>query len=313
MLKKSILYLNLFITLLICGIILLLVSFLYYKVSMKLIYSFNSIINTFRSVFANIKFISEMLIIYELSILENTSLKYEYQTNEYSLSCNALDYIYQNNITQHEIFQELSTCFPYFKPKVDELITGKSDKKIKNLIAFQLLIENDDFCKNYINFIIKNLDDASISDLKINKYIEYEKIKRECELIGKGLNSKGYSNVINGIYTTLNSLYNEFKNNNNRTSQSNYLLLNHPQLIMFQLESYYVLTKIPICYYIVINRDIKFIHLNAIKIEILLLSVQFLISLIMISVYFINSVKFRNEIFDVEFFNQSILHMILFE
>ena len=82
---------------------------------------------------------------------------------------------------------------------------------------------------------------------------------------------------------------------------------------MFQLESYYVLTKIPICYYIVINRDIKFIHLNAIKIEILLLSVQFLISLIMISVYFINSVKFRNEIFDVEFFNQSILHMILFE
>jgi hypothetical protein len=280
---------------------------------MNLINSFNLIINTFRSVFANIKFISEMFIIYELSILENTPLTYEYEANSFSLSCQALDYIYKNNITQHEVFQELSTCFPYFKPKVDELIIGTSDKRIKNLISFQRSIEDENFCKNYVNFLINNLGDSKISDLKINRYIEYEKIKRECELIGKGLNSKGYSTVINGMYTTLNSLYNEFKSNDNRTSESNYLLLNNEQVIMFQLESYYVLTKIPICYYIVMNRDIEYIHSNAINIEIILLSLQFLISLFMISVYFINSVKYRNEIYGVEFFNQSILHMILFE
>ena len=313
LLKKPLLYCTLFLTLVFFGIILLIITLIYYHISCKLVKSFNSIINTFRGVIANIKFICEMFIAFELSILENNPISYKYQTTQYSFSCDALKNLYSDTINTHELFEELSTCFPYFKIKVDELINGGCDKKMKNLIEFQKLIEGKNFCENYSQFLIKNLNDKKISDLKINNYINYEKINNECKLIGDGLNKEGYSNVINGMYTSLNSLYRDFKNNKNRTEEYNLLLLNNPQVIMFQLECYYVLTKIPLCYYIVMNRDLEYIHENALKIEIFLLTFQLLIICIVIIIYLLNTFKFKEEFSSVEFFNKCVLHMIFFE
>ena len=313
LLKKPLLYCTLFLTLVFFGIILLTITLIYYHISCQLVKSFNSIINTFRGVVANIKFICEMFIAFELSILENNPISYKYQTTQYSFSCDALKNLYSDTINTHELFEELSTCFPYFKIKVDELINGGCDKKMKNLIEFQKLIEGKNFCEDYSQFLIKNLNDKKISDLKINNYINYEKINNECKLIGDGLNKEGYSNVINGMYTSLNSLYRDFKNNKNRTEEYNLLLLNNPQVIMFQLECYYVLTKIPLCYYIVMNRDLEYIHENALKIEIFLLTFQLLIICIVIIIYLLNTFKFKEEFSSVEFFNKCVLHMIFFE
>ena len=184
---------------------------------------------------------------------------------------------------------------------------------MKNLIEFQKLIEGKNFCEKYAQFLVDNLNDKKISDLKINHYIYYEKIKNECEIIGDGLNKEGYSTVITGMYTSLNSLYGDFKNNNNRTKEYNLLLLNNPQIIMFQLECYYVLTKIPLCYYIVMNRDLEYVHKNTIKIEFILLSVQLLITCVVIIIYLVNLFKFKEEISSLDFFNKCVLRMIFFE
>ena len=313
LLKKPLLYCTLFLTLIIFGIILLSLTLIYYRISCNSVKSFNSVINTFRGVFANIKFICEMFIAFELSILENKPISYQYESTQYSFSCNALKSMYTQTINTHELFKELSICFPYFKPKVDELIYGGCDPKMKNLIEFQKLIEGKNFCEKYAQFLVDNLNDKKISDLKINHYIYYEKIKNECEIIGDGLNKEGYSTVITGMYTSLNSLYGDFKNNKNRTKEYNLLLLNNPQIIMFQLECYYVLTKIPLCYYIVMNRDLEYVHKNTIKIEFILLSVQLLITCIVIIIYLVNLFKFKEEYSSVDFFNKCVLHMIFFE
>ena len=61
------------------------------------------------------------------------------------------------------------------------------------------------------------------------------------------------------------------------------------------------------------NKDLEYIHKFAIEMEIILLSLQFLISFFIILVYILNVIKYRDEITSVEFFNKSILHMILFE
>ena len=312
-LQKPLLYFKLFLTLIICSSFLLIISLIYYSISINLVKSFNSIINTFRSVFANIKFITEMLIIYELSILENKPLSYEYEFTEYSFSCDALSYLYENNITYHEIFNELSICFPYFRPKVDEILLGACDKKLKNLMEYQNIIEGKNFCENFSKFIIENINDPKVKDLKIIQLMTYDIVKSQCENIGNGLNKEGFSTVITSMYSTLNSLYLDFKKNENRTEESNYLLLNRDEIIMLQLESYYIFTKVPIGYYIVMNKDLEYSHLYAIEIEVILLSLQILISFIIILVYLMNVVEYRDEISCVEFFNKSILHMILFE
>ena len=254
-----------------------------------------------------------MLIIYELSILENKPLSYEYEFTEYSFSCDALSYLYENNITYHEIFNELSICFPYFRPKVDEILLGACDKKLKNLMEYQNIIEGKNFCENFSKFIIENINDPKVKDLKIIQLMTYDIVKSQCENIGNGLNKEGFSTVITSMYSTLNSLYLDFKKNENRTEESNYLLLNRDEIIMLQLESYYIFTKVPIGYYIVMNKDLEYIHLYAIEIEVILLSLQILISFIIILVYLMNVVEYRDEISCVEFFNKSILHMILFE
>ena len=254
-----------------------------------------------------------MLIIYELSILENKPLSYEYEFTEYSFSCDALSYLYENKITYHEIFNELSICFPYFRPKVDEILLGQCDNKLINLMAYQNIIEGKNFCENFSRFIIENINDPKVRDLKIIQIMTYDIVKGQCENIGNGLNKEGFSTVITSMYSTLNSLYFDFKNNENRTEESNYKLLNRDEIIMLQLESYYVFTKVPIGYYIVMNKDLEYSHNYAIHIEILLLSLQLLISFFIIFVYILNVIKFRDEISSVEFFNKSILHMILFE
>ena len=312
-LQKPLLYFKLFLALLICGTILLIICLIYYSISTKLVKSFNSIINTFRSVFANIKFITEMLIIYELSILENKPLSYEYEFTQYSLSCDALSYLYENNITEHEIFSELSTCFPYFRPKVEEILLGECDSKLKNLIEYQNIIEGKNFCENFSKFIINNINDPKVRDLKIIQIMTYDIVKGQCENIGNGFNKEGFSTAVTSMYSSLNSLYLDFKKNENRTEESNYMLLNRDEIIMFQLESYYVFTKVPLGYYIVMNKDLEYIHKFAIEMEIILLSLQFLISFFIILVYILNVIKYRDEITSVEFFNKSILHMILFE
>jgi hypothetical protein len=210
------------------------------------------------------------------------------------------------------MFVELSYCFPTFKPIVDSLTLGSSDKRMKNLIKFKEDTNGKLFCENYSKFLIENKEDIILHDIKLIKNISYEELLNECKIIGSGLNNKGFPTVLIGLYTTLNSLYAQFKSNNNRSEEYNYLMLNDKELVMFQLETYYLFSKMSICYYLIMNKDMDYAHKRALKIETILLCFQLFIIVSAITLYLYNIVKYNFEVSGVDFFNKCVIHMILF-
>ncbi len=313
LLSKPLLYCSLFLSLILLGILLITLSLIYYYYSFGLISSFSSIMTTFRSLFAEIKFLNEMLLDFQVSILLNEEFTTIYNTTEYSEICGELQYQFNEKITYHEMFVELSYCFPTFKPIVDSLILGTSDKRMKNLIKFQEDTNGDLFCENYSKFLFQNKNDSKLNDIKLIRNVTYENLLSECKNIGNGLNDKGFSTVITSLYTTLNSFYDQFKANNNRTEEYNIQILNHKEFVMFQIETYYVFSKLSICYYLIMNRDMEYAHRRALNIESILLCLKLLIIVSAISVYLYNVVRYSVEISGVEFFNRCIIHMILFQ
>ena len=184
---------------------------------------------------------------------------------------------------------------------------------MKNLIKFQEDTNGDLFCENYSKFLFQNKNDSKLNDIKLIKNVTYENLLSECKNIGNGLNDKGFSTVITSLYTTLNSFYDQFKANNNRTEEYNIQILNHKEFVMFQIETYYVFSKLSICYYLIMNRDMEYAHRRALNIESILLCLKLLIIVSAISVYLYNVVRYSVEISGVEFFNRCIIHMILFQ
>jgi hypothetical protein len=313
LLSKPLLYIQLFLALTLLGVLLIVMAIIYYKYSFSLVNSFITIMSTFRSLFAEIKFPNEMLLDLLMSILRNEEFYTIYQSTPYSEICGELKSQYEQGISKHEMFLELSQCWPEFKPTVDTLILGISDKKMQNLINFQYKTEGSFFCENYAKFLSENKNDKRLNDIKLLEDITYESILNECNKIGHGLNNEGFQTVLVSMYTTLNILYNEFKSNLNRTPEYNIEMLNKDNFVMMQLETYYIFSKMSICYYLIMNIDMENAHVSALKAETLLLFSQFVLIIIIISVYIYNVIKYGTEIDSIVFFNKCILHMILFK
>jgi hypothetical protein len=313
LLSKPILYIELFLTLIILGIILIVIAIIYYKYSFNLVDSFIIIMSTFRSLFAEIKFPNEMLLDLFMSILRNEEFNTKYESTPYSEICGSLKYQYDEKVILHEMFVELSFCWPEFKPTVDTLILGIADKKMANLINFQFETEGKFFCENYAKFLIENKDNKKFNDIKLLEDITYESILNECNLIGHGLNNEGFQTVLLSVYNTLNNLYDQFKDKKNRSEKYNFELLNNDNLIMIQLEAYYVFSKMNLCYYLIMNIDMENAHESALRNESLFLTLQLCLMIIIIFIYLYNVIKYSTEIGDIIFFNKCILHMILFK
>ena len=313
LLSKPLLYCGLFLTLIFLGLILIVLGSLYYYYSFGLVDSFTSIMTTFRSLFAEIKFLHEMELDFLMSILRNQEFTTNYNSTPHSYICGELENQYKENIKLHEMFLELSGCFPSFKPIVDTLVLGTSDKRMVNLINFQKQIQGKNFCENYAKFLSSNKNHKILNDIKLIQNVTYDSLYIECKNIGDGLNNEGFQTVITSLYTTLNTLYNNFKDNNNRTEKYNLELLNDKDFIMLQLETYYLFSKMSICYYLIMNEDMESAHEIALKIESILLFLQFIIIITAIGVYFYNVIRYRTEVTSIEFFNKCILHMILFK
>ena len=313
LLSKPILYLNLFLTLIIISLILIGISFIYYYYSLNLVDSFEIIMSTFRSLFAEIKFPNEMLLDFLMSILINEEFNTIYESTPYSEICGQLKSQYYDKINRHEMFLELSQCWPEFKPTVDTLILGLADKKMKNLINFQFDTEGDFFCENYVQFLLKNQANKKLNDIKLLDDITYESILNECQHIGNGLNKNGFQTVLVSMYTTLNTLYNEFKSKDNRTEEYNIQMINKENFVMMQLETYYIFSKMSVCYYLIMNIDMEIAHKSALKFEGLFLFLHLFLIVITCFIYLYNVIKYGSDISSIIFFNKCILHMILFK
>ena len=113
---------------------------------------------------------------------------------------------------------------------------------MKNLIDFQHKTEGSYFCENYAKFLNDNKNDRRLNDIKLLEDITNDSILNECRKIGHGLNNESFQTVLVSMYTTLNTLYKEFKNNSNRTPEYNIEMLNNDNFVMMQLETHYIET-----------------------------------------------------------------------
>ena len=53
-------------------------------------------------------------------------------------------------------------------------------------------------------------------------------------------------------------------------------MLNNKEFVMFQIETYYLFSKLSICYYLIMNRDMEYAHIRALNIETILLCLKLL-------------------------------------
>jgi hypothetical protein len=255
------------------------------------------------------KYIKDLLMNFEMTVLLNEEFKYDYRGNEYTNICDEA----KLNKETHEIFTETSICFPNEKSIVDGIIQGKSPKMLKRIIKFQQSTEGKNFCQSFVYHLDSIKDYFSVKDLRLTKRINKEEVFTQCKIIGGELNNEGLSIAITGMYTTLNSMYNDFKSNKNRSENFNYELLNDKNILMFQIENFHVLSRLPLIYYVLANKDILSSYHSVINGETIFLVIEVLLMLLGIVVYFYFVILYGREVSSVDFFNKCILHMILFK
>ena len=254
---------------------------------------------------------------YETSILLNKEFSFNYSISELIIGCSQLKELYsynlKNNISYHEIFIETSMCFATIKKQVDKIIQGNVPSILKKTIKFQEEISGKNFCYSFTEKLFDIKDNKYVKNLKLSQDLNKSLIFEECKKIGGDFNKEGLSIAITSMYTTLNSFYNEFKDNNNRSEEYNFKLLNDKNILMFQAENYFILSKIPFIYYVLCIEDI----INAFNIfvhnDIIFFVIEVFLMMTGIIIYFYFVILYGREISIVDFFNKCILHMILFE
>ncbi len=313
LLSKPLLYIGLFIFLIFLSITLIIIGFIHFEVSFDTRKTFRKVSSVINCIFLEQKFLKELLMNFQTSILLNEVFTFEFQGNEFISSCKELNSIYDNEIHVHEIFLETSICFPNIKKGVDDLTQGKAPSVLKRIINFQNQIDSKNFCETLSETSLSIKNNKLVKELKIAQNISKEEILDDCVRIGGDLNKEGLSTVITGIYTTLNSLYNDFKENKNRNEEYNYQLINEPNLLMFQIEYNQIFTRISICYYVLAHQDIMSFYKSVVKNESIFFFVEIVLMFLGIIVYFYFVVLYGREINTVDFFNKCTLHMILFK
>ncbi len=312
LLSKPLLYIGLFIFLIFLSIILITVGLIHYEISLSTRNTFKDSSSTLNSIFSELKYIKELLMNFQTTILLNKEFNFEYKGNKYSIICDEIKDNFLQNST-HEIFSETSFCFPFVKKKVDDLTQGQGPSILKRIIKFQKEIEGKKFCEFFSKTLYEIKEYKKIKDLRISKTINKEQIKEHCDLIGGDFNKEGISITLTGIFTTLNNMYNDFKRNKNRTGEYNLQLLNDPNLLIFQAEHFSILSRIPLCYYVLGNQDIISTYYSVIENETIFLIIEVTLMSLGIIVYIYFVILYGREISSVDFFNKSILHMILFK
>jgi len=310
LLPKPFLYLNFFIELIIFMILFIIIAVIEIVISKINNNMLKSVIQTRNDIFQQFNFIAEMFIIYLLSIINNEEIIVSYIGSDLSYSCkDSLKHKYNK---EKNIYNYLNLCYPSIKEGFDNITLGKIDKKLKHTRKFHLLINTENFCNEYSNFLINNKFDYSIPDLVYLQSLQLDHIYNECENIGNGFNSKGLTTAFESIFQVLTNHYKDFKKDNNRTEISNIERLNNNYITNIQVEIERVLRKVIVCYYIVFNWDYNKIEEIMIRNKFLIYIVIFLIIILTISVYSYNMHIFSEELKTIQFFNDCIINTILF-
>ena len=310
LLNKPFLYISFFIELIIFMNIFVCIAVIEIVISKINNNMLKSVIQTRNDIFQQFNFIAEMFIIYLLSIINNEEVIISYIGNDLSYSCQESLKLKDNK--EKNIYNYLNLCYPSIKEGFDNITLGKIDKKLKNTRKFHLLINTENFCKEYSYFLINNKYDNSIPDLIYLQSLDFEHIYNECKNIGNGFNSKGLTTSFESIFQVLTNYYKDFIKDDNRTEISNVDRLNNNYFLNIQVEIERVLRKVIVCYYIAFNWDYNDIEKVMIRNKYLIYIAMFLIIILTISVYSYNMHVFSEELKTIQFFNDCINNTILF-
>ena len=310
LLNKPFLYISFFIELIIFMNIFVCIAVIEIVISKINNNMLKSVIQTRNDIFQQFNFIAEMFIIYLLSIINNEEVIISYIGNDLAYSCK--ESLKQKDNKEKNIYNYLNLCYPSIKEGFDNITLGKIDKKLKYTRKFHLLINTENFCKEYSQFLINNKYDNTIPDLIYLQSLDYDHIYNECKNIGNGFNSKGLTTSFESIFQVLTNYYKDFIKDNNRTEISNVDRLNNNYFLNIQVEIERVLRKVIVCYYIAFNWDYNDIEKIMIRNKYLIYIAMFFIIILTISVYSYNIHVFLEELKTIQFFNDCINNTILF-
>ena len=309
LLKKPNIYFKFFLSLIPISIIFLIVSagqILYSKIIRN---ELENIINIKKSIFEELNFISEFVILYDLSILYNEEIIIENIWGKTIFICNGAKDLLKNK--DINIYKLLIICYQNIKTNVDK-ITYKGTK-MKNLKHFQNSLYSDNFCEYYSSFIYENRNNPNIPSLYYLKNYNSSFLYDECINIGGNLNSKGFKIAKETIFQLMVDNYNDFVKDLNRTEISNYERLNNDYVLIFQGEVSKIIRKISLGYVINFNIDYQNMKDKIVTNE-LFLMVSIFISSFFIGFFYIVYVKMTCETHSyIEFFNDCVLNTILFQ
>ena len=259
--------------------------------------------------FIQYNYLSLFLINYFISVLSNDVITIE---NDYIENLKACHNQKLEKSTKRKVFDDILSCYPTVKNKVDEILNGKINKNLGNMKKILLTRNDENFCEFYSNFFLNNLHDKYMPNLTFLYSTNETHLYSECINIGGGLNKKGLDAAISTIYENIINFYYDFENDLNRTEESNLNRLNNEFLYAIQFENTKIFRKLIIIYYITFLKDFDILFDKLKKYENMIFIIEFLLILIIQLFLIFNIHNYWKEVNEVEFFNDSVLNTIIF-
>ena len=310
LLEKPILFFNFFLILFILTVIFITISSIQIILSVQTNNILATICNSLHDIFIYAKYLNDLVFLYGLSVLKNEEIIIQFETNEWNYMCKetSKDLF---SLKKHNLFKEISNCFPVIQKRVEAFSLKKKNRNYKNMIEFQSKVFSNNFCKIYAEFLAKNKNDSSIPRLEFLKEITYENLYDECVRIGNGLNLKGFNIAIESIYSTIVSYYNDFLRDK-RTEQSNLARIKDKFFGTCLVELPRIFRKMVLNILINFNWDINYIKNTLLFKEAAFFVVEIIFMFVSSVFYITNLKRFGNERENVEFFNTCVINSILF-
>ena len=244
-------YLTIRIILPILCLIFIAISFIDLNVTNSLKKNTESFLNDENIIFFTLYFIIQLIHIHIFSILKNENLIANYNGTYYISFCNEIDYI--RDQSEHNMFNEIITCFPNYLTQFMGIINGNINTKLSNSKRYFNKIQDSNFCYNFI----ENLRDSKdyFGEMYVMQYLNLDELLDKCNTIGNKFNSKGINNIVGSIYSEIVSLHYDFLNNNNRTENDNFNYINNENLLILQDEVKYIFFYLPLTFVKVFDED----------------------------------------------------------
>lgn len=270
-----------------------------------------SMIESENCIFHQIELISSLLVIYQISVLKDQEITTNYISKLSISFCE--EGSYSNKVTNHYVFNEVAVCLPYIAERISKIsMDNNVNTHLITTSANLLQMNSDNFCNHYAKFFSENKSNTKLKELKFLNNQTEDELKTECDRIGSGFNSEGYSMAINSMETTILSLYKDFMNDHSRNEISNYERMNNKNLQMMQAEYYNILQKIPFLFLITFSNDYEILKTKETFSENIFFLCKLFMIIVISSYYFYTIFYFAKEEKLIEFFNESVLNTILF-